>query len=206
MKDFLEIMDFRQACKLFDENKKISENDFLYILEAGRLSPSSFGMEHWRFLVITDQNLKEKLKPFCWNQPQITTCSHLVVIKAVKTALKPDSEYVRKMFERRGLSPEATDAYIKKYADFMQDKLEDERLFFWSSKQCYIALANMMNAAAFKEVDSCPIEGFEKEKVEKLLKIDTENEEIAVLVTFGYRVNPAPSKKRFSLNEIAEFI
>ena len=206
MKDFLEAMNFRHACKLFDENRKIPKEDFLYVLEAGRLSPSSFGMEHWRFLVITDKSLKEKLKPLCWNQAQITTCSHLLVIKAVKEALKPNSEYVRKMFLRRGLDEESTKAYMKKYAEFMSDKLDEEKLFCWSAKQCYIALANMLTAAAFKGIDSCPIEGFEKEKAERLLGIDTKKEEIAVLAAFGYRVNPPSEKKRLSLKEIVEFI
>ncbi|WP_281951743.1 NAD(P)H-dependent oxidoreductase [Nitrosophilus kaiyonis] len=203
--EFLKMMYFRHACKIFDENRKIPKEDFDFILECARLSPSSFGMEPWRFLVITDQNLKDKLKPLCWNQKQINTCSHLVIIKAQKEILKPDSDYVKKMFNRRELPKEKIEAYLKRYKDFMQDKLDNEKLFCWSSKQCYIAAANMVDSAAFIGIDSCMIEGFEKDKVEELLNIDTKKEEIALLITFGYRVKPAPEKKRLSLEEIVEY-
>jgi nitroreductase len=99
-KTFMEAMDFRHACKIFDDTKKVSSEDMNYILEAGRKSPSSFGMEPWKFLVITNDDLKEKLKPFCWNQPQITTCSHLVVILAAIDAVKPQSGEVERKFRR----------------------------------------------------------------------------------------------------------
>ena len=69
---FMEAMNFRHACKVFDNTKKIKDEDIRYILEVGRKSPSSFGMEAWKFLVITNEDLKAKLKPECWNQEQIT--------------------------------------------------------------------------------------------------------------------------------------
>ncbi len=202
---FLEAMNFRHACKIFDENRKIPKDDFNYILECARLSPSSFGMEHWRLLVITNDKLKKRLKPYCWNQPQITTCSHLVVIKAIKKDLFPNSDYVKKIFFRRDLPKEKILNYLKVYENFMQDKLNSKELFCWSSKQCYIAAANMMTGAAFIKVDSCPIEGFEKEMVEEILEIDKEKEEVSLLIAFGYRVNKAPQKKRLSLDEIVEW-
>jgi len=204
--EFLKMMHFRHACKIFDEKRKISKEDFDFILEAARLSPSSFGMEPWRFLVITNDRLKSELKPLCWDQKQLTTSSHVVVIKAQKEILKPNSEYVVKMLSRRELPKEKILAYLKRYEDFMQDKIDDEKLFCWSAKQCYIAAANMVDAAAFIGIDSCMIEGFEKEKVEKLLKIDTKKEEIALIITFGYRIKPAPTKKRLSIDEIVQWI
>jgi len=204
--EFLEMMNFRHACKIFDENRKIPKEDFEYILECGRLSSSSFGMEQWRFLVITNRDLKERLKPLCWNQKQITTCSHLVVIKAIKEVLKPGSEYVKNMLGRRKLPKEKIEAYIKRYSEFMQDKLDDEKLYCWSAKQCYIAAANMVNSAAYIGIDSCMIEGFEKDKVEELLNIDKKAEEIALILTFGYRIKPAPNKVRLKLEEIVEWI
>jgi len=89
--EFLEMMDFRHACKIFDESKKISDKDMHYILEVARKSPSSFGMEAWKFLVITNDALREKLKPFCWDQPQVTTCSHLVIVLAGIDTLRVES-------------------------------------------------------------------------------------------------------------------
>ena len=92
--DFMKAMDFRHACKVFDETKKIPEEQMRYILEAGRKSPSSFGMEGWKFLVITNEELKAKLRPACWNQVQITSCSHLVVILTAIENLRPDGNEV----------------------------------------------------------------------------------------------------------------
>jgi len=108
--DFSQAMDFRHACKLFDENQKLSEEEMDFILEAGRKSPSSFGQEPWKFLVITDETLKAKLRPLCWDQPQITSCSHLVVILAAIDAVKPDSGIPAKRFGRRPLPQEQIEA------------------------------------------------------------------------------------------------
>src|SRR5574344_3046239 len=91
-KTFIEAMDFRHACKVFDDTKKISEEDMKYILEVGRKSPSSFGQEPWKFLVITNEELKAKIRPFCWDQVQVTSCSHLVVILAAIRSEEHTSE------------------------------------------------------------------------------------------------------------------
>ncbi len=194
---FLEAMEYRFACKLFDENRTIDRRDFLDILEYGRLSPSSFGMEPWRFVVITDRKRKEALRPLCWNQPQITTCSHLVVIAGDVDAVQND-EYIEAMFARRGLDEKSTKAYIRRYKAFLQH----QDIECWVQKQCYIAAANMMTGAAFKKIDSCPIEGFEKEKVEDFLGVSN----IALLIAFGYCAMQKPPKRRLSLEKITTFI
>ena len=90
--NFLDAMQKRHACKLFDNTKRISKEKLELILEYGRLSPSSFGMEPWRFLIVQSQETKEKLQPFCWDQPQIATCSDLVLIKTVISPLAPGSK------------------------------------------------------------------------------------------------------------------
>lgn len=204
--EFLETMNRRHACKLFDETKKISQEDVAYILEIGQLSPSSFGMEPWRFIVIQNQELKEQLKPYCWNQNQITTCSDLVVILADVENVKPYSDYVKSMFSRRNLPTEMYEKYLDVYANHLKDSMKDEEsILAWTARQCYIALANMMSGAAHIGIDSCPIEGFEKQNVENILKLDTQKEQVAVMVAFGYRVNPISKKLRRSMKELVEF-
>ena len=198
---FLEAMEFRHACKLFDESRKIGDEDFNYILECGRLSPSSFGMEPWRFLVVTDEQKKRDLRPLCWNQKQITTCSHLIIIVADKAAVQNEA-YIEAMFARRGLDPEATRAYIERYKSF----LAEQDISCWTKKQCYIAAANMMTGAAYKKIDSCPIEGFEKERVEEYLGLDPKDREVALIVTFGYRAKPQPPKHRLPLDSIVTYL
>ena len=206
-KTFMEAMDFRHACKIFDETKKVSTEDMNYILEAGRKSPSSFGMEPWKFLVITNEDLKEKLKPFCWNQPQITTCSHLVVILAAIDAVKPQSGEVERKFRRREMPQDKLDFYMGLYSSHLADTLSsDENIYAWTAKQTYIAMGNMMSAAAIKGVDSCPIEGFEKQNVEKVLELDLTKYQVSCILPFGYRINEQSSQLRESLDKVVEFI
>ncbi|MGW8168736.1 MAG: NAD(P)H-dependent oxidoreductase [Sulfurovaceae bacterium] len=198
----LDILHFRHACKLFDEDKKISKDNLTFILEAARLSPSSFGMEHWRFIVIKNQELKETLRPLCWDQPQITTCDTLVAIIA-KHELVSTPSYYEAMFARRGLSADVIQAYIQKYESYINAL---PSIKAWSQKQCYLAASNIMNYSAMIEIDSCPIEGFERENVEKALKIDTTKESMALFVALGYRVNPQTPKYRLAFDEVVEFI
>ncbi|QOP42724.1 NAD(P)H-dependent oxidoreductase [Sulfurimonas sediminis] len=204
---FMDAMNFRHACKIFDETKKISEEDMLFILECGRKSPSSFGMEAWKFLVITNEELKAKLRPACWNQVQITSCSHLVVILAGIESLKPESGEVKKRFSRRDMPQESLDMYMDLYAKHLKKTLSsDENIYCWSARQTYIAAANMMTGAAYIGIDSCPIEGFEKEKVEEILELDTKKFQLAMVLPFGYRLNPQPEKIRLPFDEVVEFI
>ncbi|ARU48578.1 Putative NAD(P)H nitroreductase YfkO [Sulfurospirillum diekertiae] len=178
-----------------------------FILEAGRKSPSSFGMEPWKFLVVTNDELREKLRPVCWDQPQITTCSHLVIILAAIDAVKVESGIPMKRFARREMPQEKKDYYINLYANHLKETLSsDKNIYAWTSKQSYIACSNMMTAAAFIGIDSCPIEGYEKEKVEAVLGLDTSKYQVSMVLPFGYRINPQSSQLRIPFNEAVEFI
>lgn len=206
-KTFKEAMDFRHACKLFDEDKKISDENIKEILEAGRKSPSSFGMEPWKFLVITNNELKAKLRPHCWNQPQITTCSHLVVVLAAIENVKVESGIVKQMFLRREMPQEKLDFYMDLYARHLKKTLSsDENILCWTARQTYIAAANMMTCAATLGIDSCPIEGFEKEEIESVLNLDTTKYQLSLVVAFGYRVNEQSSQLRLDFDDVVEFI
>jgi nitroreductase len=206
-KTFEEALAFRHACKVFDENKKIDEQDMHYILEAGRKSPSSFGMEAWKFLVITNEDLKAKLRPACWDQVQITSCSHLVIVLAGIKGVKPDSGIPAKRFARREMPQEKYEFYLNLYATHLKDTLSsDENIYSWTARQTFLAAANMMSAAAIKGIDSCPIEGFEKEKVEEILGIDKTEFRLSLVLPFGYRLNPQPTQLRVPFDEVVEFI
>ena len=204
---FLKIMDFRHACKVFDDTKKISDEDMHYILEVARKSPSSFGMEAWKFLVITNDELREKLRPLCWNQVQITSCSHLVIALAGVQTLKVESGVVKSQLMRRNLPEDKLDAFINVYASHLKDVLhDDDKIYQWSARQTYIACANMMSAAASIKIDSCPIEGFEKEKVEEVLGLDTTKFQVSMILPFGYRINEQSKQLRSSFENVIEFI
>ncbi|MFA7083875.1 MAG: NAD(P)H-dependent oxidoreductase [Arcobacteraceae bacterium] len=206
-KSFEEAMDFRHACKVFDENKKISDGDLKFILEAGRKSPSSFGMEAWKFLVITNEELKAKLRPACWNQAQITSCSHLVVVLAGINSVRPQSGIPAKMFCRRKLPQEKLEMYLNLYASHLEDTLRnDDNIYAWTARQTFIAAGNMMTAAAVKGIDSCPIEGYNKDEVETILNLDKSQFRLAIILPFGYRVNPQSEQLRLPFEEVVEFI
>ncbi len=206
MQPFMQAMTFRHACKKFDPQRTISAEDFQQILEFGRLSPSSFGMEHWRFVVVQTPAMREKLREACWGQAQITDSSHVVVILAKTAAVEPYSDYVKSLFARRGLPAEAEQAYLARYAAHNEHEVRPYmNTFAWSSKQCYIALANMMTGAASLGIDSCPIEGFSKTGVEALLGVDTAQYGAAVVVAFGYRAGEQTTCLRQPLDVLVDY-
>jgi len=197
MNAIIDALHFRHACKKFDPDKKIAPDDLDTILAAARLSPSSFGMEAWKFLVLQSADIRKKLRPACWDQAQVTDSSHVVVILARPDLVTPGNPYVDKCFARRGLPKDATNAYIEKYKWYMETEVFPlMNLYAWCSKQCYIALANIMTTAASLGIDSCPMEGFEKDRVEAVLGIDTKAFAVAVLVALGYRAGDQPPRLR----------
>lgn len=200
----LSSLQFRHACKIFDTGKSIPAEDMEVILEAGRLSPSSFGMQGVRYLILTDPEVRTKLKAACWNQNQIDTSSHLVVFLTRTSDLEPYSDWVKSRFDERDLPRDRIEGYYDRYANFHKDR--SGSLQEWAARQCYIPLGNMLTAAAMLGIDSCPLEGFEREGVEKILGIDSSKEMVVVMAAFGYRVNPAPAKLRLEQSQIMKWI
>ena len=200
--EFLAALHFRHACKLFDVSRKIAKDDLDYILEAGRLSPSSMGLEHWRFLVVQTPALKEALQHACMDQPQVGSSSEVVVMLAKKSELQAGSDYVTRLFKRVPLSPQEYEDMLAFYQDFASKT----DLVAWSVAQCHIAAANMMTAAAVLGIDSCPIGAFEPDSVRQVLDIDSDRYEIALLLPLGYRKQAQPPKHRLPLEELTTFL
>jgi nitroreductase len=216
-KEILEAFNFRYACKIFDKNRKISDEDFNTILEVARLSPSSFGFEPWKFVVIDSMDIREKMLPIVWGaQNTLPTASKFVVILArKKPTLLYNSDYITHMlYDIHKIPKEKAEARREKYKKFQEDDfklLESNRAIFdWASKQTYIALGNMMSVAAMLGIDSCAIEGFDLEKTEELLSkeigFDRSIFGVSVMVAFGYRLNEQPKKTRQPLEDIVEYI
>lgn len=199
--EFLQAMHFRHACKLFDATRQVAQDDLEFILEVGRLSPSSIGMEHWKFIVTRRQELKDALRQACMDQPQLSTCSVVMVILAKTADLAPDSEYVRTMLRRLDM-PEAE---YQGMLDFYHQFVASTDITAWSVAQCHIAAANMMTAAASIGIDSCPIGAFEPSAVQQLLELDAERYAVALLLPLGYRAKPQPPKHRLAMAELVEY-
>jgi nitroreductase len=210
----LDAFRFRHATKSFDPNKKISDDDFRFILETGRLSPSSLGLEPWKFVVVESSELREKIKKIAWGAyGKLPDASHFVLLLArTKQDTKYDSDYIKEHFNY--LPEESLPKFLERVEEFQREDfklLNDDRfLFDWASKQTYIALGNMMTAAAQIGIDSCPIEGFHMDKMNELLEeeglLENGRFGISVLAAFGYRAAEAPPKSRKSFDDIVKWV
>jgi nitroreductase len=208
---------FRHATKEFDPNKKISDSDMRFILEIGRLSPSSFGTEPWRFVVVQNVELREKIKNTAWGAfGKLPQASHFVLILArTKFDTEYDSDYLFDHFTTyKKLPEEFMKKYLGRIEEFQKSDFNlldgDCPLFDWACKQTYIALGNMMTAAAQIGIDSCPIEGFDMEKMNQLLSEEGLLEDghfgLSVMVAFGNRVKEPNPKTRRPFDDVVKWI
>ncbi len=185
--NYVEALQKRYSVKKFDKDKKIPAEILNDILEAGKLSASSLGLQPYRMIVVESDEMKEKLIPTFYNPSQISTCSHLVVIITKK---KIDETYIGNYFnhisETREISLENLQPF-KKSIDFYMTLNSDEEMLHWNEKQGYLVLANLMFAAALEKVDTCPMEGFKPEEISEILEIDNETEKVTVTLALGYR-------------------
>ncbi len=185
--EYLESLRWRYATKKFDPSRSIPGEDLSKLLAAVRLSASSYGLQPYKFLVVQDKALREELRPACWNQSQITDASHVLVI-AHKTDFDGEliDSYLKEVAETRQVPLEN----LSGYGDFMKSKLLDLPTPVkseWTARQAYIALGNLLSAAAALRIDACPMEGFEKEKVDGILGLEDEGFSTAVIIPIGYR-------------------
>ncbi|MGD6801284.1 NAD(P)H-dependent oxidoreductase [Rossellomorea vietnamensis] len=213
----LDAFHFRHATKQFDPDKKIADDDFRFIMETARLSPSSFGFEPWRFLVIQDPALREKIKNASWGAyTKLPEASHFVIILArTKEDTKYDSDYLKDQLKNVSKIPdEFLEKFLGRIEEFQKEDfnlLEGDRpLYDWASKQTYIALANMMTAAAQIGIDSCPIEGFNIKEMDALLQeeglLQDGHFSISVMAAFGYRVEEPRPKTRRPFDDIVKWV
>lgn len=216
--EILDAYKFRYACKEFDVEKKITEDDFEFILETGRLSPSSFGWEPWKFVVVQNMALREKLKEFAWGaQKQLPTASHFVLLMVRKANdVTAGSDYLNYISKDVQMLPEEIitmkSDFFKNFQENDFDLTNDRKKFDWATKQVYLPFANMMTSAAQIGIDSCPIEGFDQVKMEDLLKsegvVDTNEFALGAMVAFGYRTEKAEMfpKTRRPMNEVVKWV
>lgn len=215
--DILDAFRFRHACKEFDAERIVSDEDFDFILETGRLSPSSFGLEPWKFLLVQNPALRQKMLPHVWGgQKQLPSASHLLLALVRKSCfMRYDSEYVHHFMRQVQRFPEdaaeARTAILQKFQAEDFALLESERAMAdWAGKQAYIALGNMMTSAAMIGVDSCPIEGFSQAAIQQVLAeeigVDAAAWSPVYMLAFGYRkAEPARAKTRQAMAAVVEW-
>ena len=181
-------LQWRYATKSFDPARKIPAADWSALEDALVLSPSSYGMQPYHFLVITDPATREKLVPASWNQRQPADCSHYVVFAARTANTEADvDEYMARIAEVRGGTADALVGFKK---ILLADVVHGERgrmAAEWAARQAYIALGNFMTAAALLGIDTCPMEGFIPAKYDEILGLKEKGLTAAVACAAGYR-------------------
>ena len=185
--NLLHHLKWRYATKYFDTSKKVSTENLDTLKEAIQLSASSYGLQLYKVLIIENREIREKLKLASWGQNQITDASHLIVFcNYTEVTSKHVNDYLRLAAKTQNL--DATS--LKGYGDSINQKItqmsKTER-DNWTSRQTYLALGNLLNACAELKIDSCPMEGFEAEKYNDILKLNKENLNVSVIATIGYR-------------------
>lgn len=189
MNTYINNLNWRYATKKFDATKKVSKENLNLLLEATTLSASSYGLQPYKIIVIENPEIRAQLLPAAWGQSQITDASYLIVL-ANQTTFGEEliDDYITNVGNIREVSTEG----LKGYADLMKSNflpLSDEEKAKWTAKQAYIALGNLLSAAADLKIDTCPMEGFDATQFNKILGFDKKALNTAVIVTVGYRSN-----------------
>jgi len=182
----LEQLNWRYAVKKFDSSKRVSDEDWNVLEQSLILAPSSYGLQPYKFIVVTDENLKRELTPAAYGQTQIADCSHLVVITYKKVLTDADVEhFVDRIVEVRNVPGES----LKEYEDTMKGSarkaVDENYIETWNSRQAYIALGFLLEAAALLRIDATPMEGFNATQVNEILGLTDYS--AVVLCAVGYR-------------------
>lgn len=200
----IETLEWRYACKKFDSIRKLDAATWSALEQALLLSPSSFGLQPWKFVVVTNQALRDQLVEVSWNQRQPADCSHLVVIcRNEELTAEYIDHYLDTIASARKVPVDSLAGYGKMMKDFASGNLDKET---WMIKQCYIALGNLLDAAALLGVDACPMEGFDSAAYDRILGLAKHGCRSVVVCPLGYRAaddNYAKlAKVRFPASEL----
>ena len=207
----LEALQWRYATKKFDAARPIPAPVWSALERSLVLTPSSYGLQPWKFVVVTDPGAKRALVPHSWNQTQPVECSHFVVFAARRTM---DEAYVDRWValtcSERGLPPNALDGYRNMMVGGVVKGMEGERLFDWATCQCYIALGQFMASAAMLGIDACPMEGIVPARYDEILGLLDGEYGTVVACAAGYRAaddrNATLKKVRFPSSDVVTTI
>ncbi len=187
MSNFIKNANWRYATKKFDATKKVSKEDLEILKEAVRLSASSYGLQPYEVIFVENPEVRAQLQPVAWGQSQIVDASHLLVFANITDFGDAQIDaHINNIAVTRGLPTDA----LKGYSDFMKSKISSlpaENRDVWTSKQTYIALTNLLNAAAELGIDVTPMEGFEADKFNEILGLEALGLNASLVATIGYR-------------------
>jgi len=197
---------WRYATKKFDPTRKIAPELWAKLEQAAVYAPSSYGLQPWKFIVVTDPETRKKLHPVSYNQAQILDASHLVVFAAKNPPAASDiDEYVASTAKIRGATVESLEGFKQMMLGSLS-RMDAVQAHRWAARQTYIALGFFLSAAALMGVDACPMEGFQPEKYDEILGLKEKKLSAVVIATAGYRSiedkYSEAAKSRFEPNEV----
>lgn len=205
-----EALEWRYATKKFDPSHKISTADWKVLVDSLTLAPSSYGVQPWKFLVIENPEIREKLKPVSWNQTQVTDASHYVVFLYKE---KMDADFVQKYIDRAAEVRQAPKESLDGYKNLLIENLvkaPEDRIRVWSQRQAYIAMGFLLQSAALLKIDATPMEGFDPSAYDKILGLEGTGWKSVATVALGYRHNEDSfqhlKKVRFPEEDLIKYV
>ncbi|MDG1913889.1 MAG: NAD(P)H-dependent oxidoreductase [Crocinitomix sp.] len=203
-KKIIDALYSRYATKQFDVSKKLTEDQLSTILDAVRLTPTSYGLQLMKIIVIDDPEKRNALLPYSYGQKQVVDASHLLILcREITVDPGHIEDYILNISNTRNIPVENLDGFKKMMLGSIAD-MTDEALGIWMDKQVYIALGNLLNTLAFMKVDSCPMEGFQAKDYNKELGLDELNLSAVLAIPIGYRSNDDANAKNKKVRRSAD--
>ncbi len=204
--DLHQALTWRYATKVFDASKKIDPTKLETLLESLRLSPSSFGLQPWKFFLIENAETRQQLRAQSWNQPQVTDASHLVVLCAKESVSTEDiDEWIKCLAITQG-TPIDQLAPLQGMIQQFTGSMSAADMQNWNTRQVYLALGQLMTSAALLGIDTCPLEGISATAYDQILGLETSGYRTRVACALGYRSDQdkyaSAPKARFPLDRV----
>jgi nitroreductase len=184
--NIIEALEWRYAVKKFDKDYKLSNKELDCLSKSLTLTATSMGMQLMEFLIIENEEVKKAISPIAYNQSQIEECSHLIVLcRKNKVEQKDINEIVQITLEKRKVEPNQLSGYKKMLESSLT--MEKNKQAIWMENQVYIAMGNLLTVCAVEKIDACPMEGFDREKLDNLLNLDKKNLKSVLMCPVGRR-------------------
>ena len=187
-KQLLSSLNWRYAVKKFDASKKVSAEDWATLEESLRLTPSSYGLQPWRFLIIQDPTTRKRLREAAWNQTQVEDCSHFIVFTAKTGLAQTDiDKFLDSVAITRSIPKDSLNGYRGMMEGDLINGQRSQMIPEWTARQTYIALGNLMTSAALLGIDTCPMEGLDPAKFDEILSLPGSGYRTVMACAVGYR-------------------
>ena len=187
--EILDKLKWRYACKKFDASKKLSEEKLTVLKQAFNLTATSYGLQPLKMLVISNQDLKDKLVPLTMNQKQVADCSQVLVLC---TETQISTSYIKKYFDSVASLRKTPREVLQPFESFLTDEFSQKdpsHINTWMAKQAYLALGNLLTVCALEDIDACPIEGFEPKEYDRFLNLTEKGLQSVLVLAVGYRAD-----------------